>query len=290
MATSEPRPSPPAGPPWDLALDDAPLAFLDFEMTGLDPRVDRIVEVCVERVRRGAVEERMETLVLPDARAGGNARIHGLDAAALAGAPAFAEVAPRLLAMLDGAVLVAHASAWDVSFLEAELARLGRPERFPFHLDTLTLSRRAFSLPSHALAALAKEMGIERRQAHRAGDDVRVLREVFARIAEALEAKTPRDLWYVRVGERKARPAIVAACQRACEAGTPVEITFRPHGRAATATMAVVTGVRTDLDPPRVLGYSLPGRGRFEMRADRILAVLPPEPPSSPAKRPLETP
>ena len=36
---------------------------------------------------------------------------------------------------------------------------------------------------------------------------------------------------------------------------------------------AVLTDVRTDLDPPRVLGYSLPGRGRFDLRSDRILAI-----------------
>ena len=30
-----------------------------------------------------------------------------------------------------------------------------------------------------------------------------------------------------------------------------------------------------DLDPPRVIGYQLPGRGRRELRADRILRVDP---------------
>ncbi len=34
-------------------------------------------------------------------------------------------------------------------------------------------------------------------------------------------------------------------------------------------------GVRTDLDPPRVLGYLLPSRSRRELRADRILAIEP---------------
>jgi DNA polymerase-3 subunit epsilon len=34
-----------------------------------------------------------------------------------------------------------------------------------------------------------------------------------------------------------------------------------------------ITDVRTDLDPPRVLGYLLPSRSRRELRADRILAI-----------------
>jgi DNA polymerase-3 subunit epsilon len=37
----------------------------------------------------------------------------------------------------------------------------------------------------------------------------------------------------------------------------------------------VLTLVRSDLDPPRVMGYQLPGRGRRELRADRILRVDP---------------
>ena len=37
----------------------------------------------------------------------------------------------------------------------------------------------------------------------------------------------------------------------------------------------VFTELRTDLDPPRVIGYQLPGRGRRELRTDRILTVSP---------------
>src|SRR5262245_33173873 len=97
-------PPPPPGPPWDLPLDQAPLAFLDLEMTGLDPEKDRVVEVCVERVVGEKVELRVASLVNPDERAGGNADIHGLDAAALAGAPRFAQLADDVLRALDGAV------------------------------------------------------------------------------------------------------------------------------------------------------------------------------------------
>ena len=37
----------------------------------------------------------------------------------------------------------------------------------------------------------------------------------------------------------------------------------------------VLLEVRSDLDPPRVVGYQLPGRGRRQLRADRILRVEP---------------
>src|SRR5215470_13988704 len=107
-------PPPPSGPPWDLPLGDAPLAFVDLEMTGLDAEKDRVVEVCVERVVGGQVVGRLASLVNPTDRAGGNAEIHGLDAAALADAPPFVALADEVVRLLAGAALVAHAAEWDV--------------------------------------------------------------------------------------------------------------------------------------------------------------------------------
>lgn len=264
---------PPAGPPWDLPIDEAPLAFLDLEMTGLDPKKDRVIELCVEKVVGGAVLDRLETLISPGPGKVGNVHIHGIDEAQLAGAPSFESIAPRLLEVLSGAVIVAHAASWDVAFLEAELARANTPRSFPFFLDTLTLARRVFALQSHSLDALARELSIERARAHRAGDDVRVLRRIFDEVLRQLQPKSPRDLWFVRIGERTARPEIVAACINAAESKHPVSLRFRPSRKPPVVLEACITQVRTDLDPPRVVGYALPGRGRFELRADRILSI-----------------
>jgi DNA polymerase-3 subunit epsilon len=90
-----------------------------------------------------------------------------------------------------------------------------------------------------------------------------------------LSPKSARDLWQVRIAERVARESIVLACQEAVQRGLPVEVSYRPSKKGAQALQMVLTQVRTDLDPPRVLGYLLPGRGRRELRADRILRVEP---------------
>lgn len=268
------RAAPPPGPPWDLAVADAPLAFLDLEMTGLDPKQDRVVEICLERWtgerRAGAVE----SLVRPPERAGGSAHVHGLDAEKLAAAPPFAALADDVLRLLDGAVVVAHAAQWDVSFLRAELGRSGRAWDPSHWLDTLALSRRAFGLESHSLEALCRHFGIPPGARHRAADDVRALRAVFARCVEALSPATLRDLWHVRVAQGHARPEIVEACARAARRGAPVTITYRPAHRGAHEMRFVVTEVTGDAAPPHVIGYELPTRGRRVLRADRILRVV----------------
>lgn len=278
-------PEPPQGEPWDLPIGEAPLVFIDLEMTGLRPERDRVIEICAERVRGDRVEAAVTSLVRPESGAFGNAHIHGIDPGELTAAPSFPDLASDIERLLEGAVPVAHAASWDIAFLEAELARAGRAKRFPHYLDTLTLSRRAFALPSHSLSALCEAFSVQRKRAHRAADDVRALRAIWPKILEVLAPVTPRDLWHVRIGERHARPAVVAAAVHAAERDATVRVRYRRARRAPEDFLMRITRVRTDLDPPRVLGYLLPSRGRRELRADRILAIEPIEQPGSGAGR-----
>ena len=265
----------PPGPPWDLPVSEAPFAFVDLEMTGLDAARDRVVEVCIDRVMGRERVRFIHSLVNPGERHGGNAHIHGIDAEQTADAPPFSALTRDVLAALDGAILVAHAAIWDVRFLEAECRRAGAPLEIAHFIDTLVLARRAFAFPSYSLDALCRELGIERGRAHRADSDVRALREVFDRCVGALTPVSARDLWQVRVGDRIARQAVVDACEAAAKHGAPVLLTYRPAGRPAEALLMVVVEVRSDLDPPRIVGYQHPGRGRRDLRADRILRVEP---------------
>jgi DNA polymerase-3 subunit epsilon len=274
--------APPAGPPWDLPIAEAPLAFVDLEMTGLDAVHDRVVEVCIERVVGGERQKLLSTLVDPGERVGGASHVHGLDANALAGAPRFEAIAGEVLATLEGAILVAHAAVWDVRFIAAELRRAGIATRVEHYLDTLVLARRSFAFHSYSLDALCRELAIDRGQAHRAESDVRAMRTVFDRCVGVLAPVSARDLWEVRIGERRARQAIVDACEAAAKHGAPVVVTYRAARRPPEDLSMVLIEVRSDLDPPGVVGYQLPGRGRRQLRADRILRVEPAPPPVTP--------
>lgn len=264
--------APPPGPPWDLPIQEAPLAFLDLEMTGLDAEKDRVVEICLERWTGDHLDGSVASLVRPPERAGGNAHVHGLDEKALESAPPFESLADETLRLLEGAVLVAHAAEWDISFLRAEMKRAGRAFDALHWVDTLVLSRRAFGLESHSLSALCAHFGIDPGNRHRATDDVRALRAVFAKCVEVLSPKSVRDLWHVRIAERHARPEIVEACTRAAKNGRPVKLTYRPSHRGAHTMRFVITDVTLD-SLPHVSGYELPSRSRRTLRADRILQV-----------------
>ena len=256
-------------------MSEAPLAFVDLEMTGLDVEKDRVVEVCIERTVGGRRVALVSTLVDPGERVGGAAHVHGLDAAAIAGAPPFAAVAADVLEALRGAVFIAHAAVWDIRFLSEECRRVGVPLEVDHWLDTLVLARRAFAFPSYSLDALCRELAIDRGRAHRAESDVMAMRTLFARCVGVLAPASTRDLWDVRIGERHARPTIVLACEAAVKHGLPVLVTYRAARRAPEPLTMVLLEVRSDLDPPGVVGYQLPGRGRRQLRADRILRIEP---------------
>ncbi len=285
-------PPPPPGAPWDSPLAEAPLAFVDLEMTGLDATKDRVVEVCIERVRGDVVEARLYTLVRPENLANkavqaissadapdaakdpvGNAHVHGIFAEALRDAPTFAEIADQVAALFDGAILVAHGASWDVAFLVAEMERSGQPMPLPHYIDTLNLSRRTLGLKKHSLDSLREHFGLDRSRAHRADADVAALRVVWEKCAAILQPQTPRDVWEVRIAERKAREHILAECTEAIAAGAPVVVVYRPRGRPQEPMRMVLSEIIAGLDPPRVIGYQLPGRGRRELRADRILRI-----------------
>jgi DNA polymerase-3 subunit epsilon len=284
------RAAPPAGPPWDLTLAEAPLAFVDLEMTGLDVERDRVVEICIERVRGDSVVDRLHSIVRPDGGEVGNVHVHGIDRGIIENAPTFSDQADRIEEVLAGAVFVAHGAWWDVAFLEAEMRRASRPFTIPFYLDTLNLSRRAFGLAKHSLDALRAHFGIDATRAHRADADVHALREVYRQCVAVLGPTSPRDLWQVRIAERMVREQIVAQCTEAAARGRELTVVYRSRARPAEPMRMVLTSVDLGLDPPRVIGYQLPGRGRRELRADRIVRVetdeIRTEPPAPATKAP----
>jgi len=172
-------------------LQDVPLVFLDFETTGLYPhRGDRVCEVALQRIIGESVELHFSSLINPERPLSPQSfSVNRIDAAELAGAPTFAEVAGVLRSALAGAVVVAHNAPFDLEFLHTELALAGLPQLIVPAIDTLTIARRLFpKRSSHSLSALSQALGAP-PPSHRAMDDVQALRVIFADLAARLAAQ-----------------------------------------------------------------------------------------------------
>jgi len=170
-------------------LDEVALAFLDVETTGLNATLgDRVCEIAILRCEGEDVVDAIEQLINPQRRMGAGAlAVHGLSDELLATAPPFAQVADRVLDMIDGAVLVGHNTPFDLGFLTTELGRLGITQPQIVALDTLRLARYCLRLPSYSLHRVAGALGVEvAGKAHRAMHDVLLTRGVFSCLQDTL--------------------------------------------------------------------------------------------------------
>jgi DNA polymerase-3 subunit epsilon len=205
-------------------------AVVDLEATGSSSRRHRVVEVAVVLLGEDfSPQGEFCTLIDPEGPVGAS-HIHGIEKRHLSDAPRFAEIAPRLLGLLRGRVLVGHNVGCDRAYLTAEYARIG--VTFPDIPEVCTMRMAARHDPAPAaglsLSACAEAAGVARAgwSAHTALGDARTTARLFtayvrelpgqgrphaeAALARAAALDWPRlsgadTLWVRRPGTRPAR-------------------------------------------------------------------------------------
>ena len=170
----------------------APLTvFLDLETTGLSPKDDGITEIGAVILEEGKAPREWSTLVRPPRPIPPEiARMTGITNEMVRDAPTFAEVAPQLAALLEGALLVAHNARFDYGFLKQAFARL----EIAFFAPTLCTARLARELDpdleSAGLDALSARYGLTGSDRHRALGDARLALELARHLARSFDADT----------------------------------------------------------------------------------------------------
>jgi len=161
---------------------------LDTETTGLSTADDhRIIEIgCVELVNRRLTGETFHQYINPqrDIDAGAM-EVHGITNEALADKPKFADIADDFMQFIDGAELIIHNAAFDVGFLNHELAKI-RSEKRTINaictiLDTLKLARDKHPGQKNNLDALCRRYDVNNsnRELHGALLDSEILADVY---------------------------------------------------------------------------------------------------------------
>jgi DNA polymerase-3 subunit epsilon len=161
---------------------------LDTETTGLDPRSgDRLVEIaCLELVNHVPTGTTWHRYINPRRDMPGEAfAIHGLSSEFLADKPDFADIAGDFLEFIADNALVIHNAAFDIGFLNHELAAVARLAAAPIApdrvVDTLELARRKHPFGPNSLDALCRRYNIDNsaRTLHGALLDCELLAEVY---------------------------------------------------------------------------------------------------------------
>ena len=170
--------------------------FLDTETTGLEHKQGhRIIEVAgVEMVNRRLTNRHFHKYINPERAIDEGAQaVHGISLEFLADKPKFAAIAADFLDFIRGAELVIHNAAFDVGFLNAELARLKLPpigEVCAGVVDTLKMAKELHPGKKNNLNALCDRYEVDNshRTLHGALLDAEILAEVYVAMTRGQES------------------------------------------------------------------------------------------------------
>jgi DNA polymerase-3 subunit epsilon/CBS domain-containing protein len=176
-----------------VALD---ALLLDTETTGLDPAKARLIEIGMVRLRGGRFEQDFRRLVHPGERIPpAVTAVHGIDDAAVANAPAFAELADELGQYFADTVVIGHSLGFDFAVLRNEFGRAGRPWTPPRALDIRLLAELTQpNLPDYSLDQLAVWLDLSPQGRHSALGDAMAAGRVFLALVPKLREVGIRTL------------------------------------------------------------------------------------------------
>lgn len=199
--------------------------LFDTETTGFDPLTgDRVIEIAaIELFNDLPTTRTFHALIDPERDIPSEStRVHGITNVHVEGKPLFAGIADAMLEFFGDAPLIAHNAPFDFGFIDAELARIGRPKLDRGRMiDTLVLAKTRFPGMPNSLDALCRRFNIDlsARTTHNALLDCKLLAEVYVELtggrqrglglADDDQGAMP-VAHYVASGTRVPRPVMVS--------------------------------------------------------------------------------
>ncbi len=169
--------------------------FLDTETTGLSFKDGhKIVEIaCIETKDLVPTGRVFHKLINPNRSMPNEAfKVHGFSQEFLKDKETFEKISDEFIDFIKDKKIIIHNAAFDLSFLDGELALAGKNKiNKKLVEDSLEVARNKFPGASNSLDALCKRFSIDlsRRTKHNALLDCELLREVYINLLDAKEPK-----------------------------------------------------------------------------------------------------
>lgn len=151
---------------------------IDTETTGLDPNIDKIIEIGCVRVRNHQIKERLSLLINPEMDIPEEATaVNGITNEMISDSPIFDDVANQIWNFIGDDTIVGYNINFDKSFLFNEF---GEELRNPT-LDVCNMARKLVFADDYKLTTLADKfhLGI---QLHRATSDAEITFLLFEKL------------------------------------------------------------------------------------------------------------
>ena len=163
----------------------------DLETTGIDPSIDKIVEIGAVRFSGSDPIKGFGYLINPEISIPTEASsVNGITDEMVKNKPKIEEVLELFSDFCGDLPLVAHNASFDFKFLLDDVMRYKSKAPKGFVLDTLSLSRKVFpGIPNYKLWTLVRYFNFPSGTFHRAEEDSSYCGLLFAKIIETLEKR-----------------------------------------------------------------------------------------------------
>jgi DNA polymerase III subunit alpha, Gram-positive type len=187
----------------DNNQEDNVYCIFDIETTGFKPEECNIIEIAVSKFKNGEIVDEYTTFVDPEMNIPDKiTELTGITNEMVINCPKVYEMLPKFIEFIGDSILVAHNSAFDMSFIKYY------SDKYNFKLnnkviDTLEISRNIYNLPNHKLGTIVESLNIELDGAHRAINDVHATAKMFSKMLEDISVKNIdinryiNKTWYV---------------------------------------------------------------------------------------------
>jgi DNA polymerase-3 subunit epsilon len=198
----------------ELLLAELPALALDTETTGLNPVHDRIVSLGAVRLQGAKLlrNQVLDLLINPGRQIPAvSTAVHGISDLMVLPAPAYAEVAPKIMAVLKGVAMIGHHTVFDLAVLRRASVSVGIDWQDPPWLDTALLysalhpEARIFDLD-----AVAKDLGVAIHGRHTALGDALATASIYLKLLPQLEDRGIATLGQAIAFQMTARKAAQA--------------------------------------------------------------------------------
>ena len=164
---------------------DGKYVVFDLETTGLDGNKDEIIEIGACKIENGRIDEVFSTFVKPNKNIPKEiTSLTGIDDEMVKDAPSINYVLPDFYKFCDGAKLVAHNIAFDISFIHAIAKKLSYNFNHE-NIDTIEMSKRLLpGLKNYKLGTVVEKLGVSLENAHRAVHDATATAKVFIKLMQ----------------------------------------------------------------------------------------------------------
>ena len=165
---------------------------IDLEMTGLNPKTDRILEIGAVKVAGRQIKETFSRLICPERKLDGKVvSLTGITDELAAQGDRLDDVLEEFLEFAGDLVWVGHNVMFDYKFIRQWEVN-HRIRRVCYAIDTLKIARKCLSgLEQKSLDYLCEYFGIIRDKKHRALDDAKAAQELYEILEQNYLEKEP---------------------------------------------------------------------------------------------------